>query len=474
MIGIKGYASYLPKNRLDRSAIALAQGGRLPKGFKAVANFDEDALSMGVNAASSLLGNGTNGEIDELYFISLAKLYDDKLCSAIAATSLSLPKNVQTIDLNNTERALSQSFLNLMKAVPNSINNDALVIAANKQVGPLKSTIETYSGDGACAFCITDDEDVIANFVHSEAFYDDSYTHWKSDSQKYRRQWEDRFVLQSSLEIVDKGLKQLLEKQNIELHEFDYIIFSAPSPRLQTSFYRKYRQSFPFEELVENAGLFGAANGGMMLASCLETASPNEKILLIEYGDGCQFTILQTTEAIKNYKSPSPLKAQLEHRGESLNYLEYLRWNDVVPVDEGRRPNTVKMSVPAMKRNEKQRLTLEGSKCRSCNTPFYPKQRICAKCHAKDEMTPYSFLGKKAKLVTYAVDYLASSPAPPTIIGVVDFEGGGRMMVEMTDCKPDEVAIGKEVTFSFRHLHENEGINTYYWKAILKGDVVDE
>jgi uncharacterized OB-fold protein len=68
-------------------------------------------------------------------------------------------------------------------------------------------------------------------------------------------------------------------------------------------------------------------------------------------------------------------------------------------------------------------------------------------------------------VVTYTVDRLAYSPSPPVVFAVVDFDGGGRLPVELTDVDPDAVAIGMEVEMVFRRLGTADGIHNYFWKA---------
>ena len=87
-------------------------------------------------------------------------------------------------------------------------------------------------------------------------------------------------------------------------------------------------------------------------------------------------------------------------------------------------------------------------------------------------MEPCSFLGKKAKIKTFTVDHLTYSQDPPMTFAVVDFEGGGRVIFEMTDCVPDSIDIGTEVEFTFRKLFEAGGIKNYYWKAMPKREGV--
>jgi len=73
-----------------------------------------------------------------------------------------------------------------------------------------------------------------------------------------------------------------------------------------------------------------------------------------------------------------------------------------------------------------------------------------------------------ATIATYTIDRLAFSLSPPTIVVVIDFDGGGRFLCEMTDCEPDKVAIGEEVEMTFRRLFTADGVNNYFWKARLR------
>ena len=68
-------------------------------------------------------------------------------------------------------------------------------------------------------------------------------------------------------------------------------------------------------------------------------------------------------------------------------------------------------------------------------------------------------------IVTYTVDRLAYSPSPPVVFAVVDFDGGGRLPVELTDVEEAEVAIGGRVEMTFRRLFTADGVHNYFWKA---------
>ena len=68
-------------------------------------------------------------------------------------------------------------------------------------------------------------------------------------------------------------------------------------------------------------------------------------------------------------------------------------------------------------------------------------------------------------VVTFTVDRLAYSPSPPIVFAVVDFDGGGRLPVELTDVDAGDVAIGDRVEMTFRRLSTADGIHNYFWKA---------
>jgi len=63
------------------------------------------------------------------------------------------------------------------------------------------------------------------------------------------------------------------------------------------------------------------------------------------------------------------------------------------------------------------------------------------------------------------VDRVSYSPSPPIVAAIIDFDGGGRMPVELTDVTADELRIGDRVEMTFRRLFTSDGIHNYFWKA---------
>ena len=78
----------------------------------------------------------------------------------------------------------------------------------------------------------------------------------------------------------------------------------------------------------------------------------------------------------------------------------------------------------------------------------------------------YRFYDKPATIRTFTIDGLSLSLDPPNILVVIEFEGGGKMMTYLVDCKKEEVHVGMRVRPSFRKMFEANGVQTYFWKVI--------
>ena len=85
-------------------------------------------------------------------------------------------------------------------------------------------------------------------------------------------------------------------------------------------------------------------------------------------------------------------------------------------------------------------------------------------------MDPVPLADTQGTIVTFTVDRLAYSPSPPVVFAVVDFDGGGRVPVELTDVDATRVEIGRRVEMTFRRLFAADGIVNYFWKGRLVRD----
>jgi uncharacterized OB-fold protein len=112
---------------------------------------------------------------------------------------------------------------------------------------------------------------------------------------------------------------------------------------------------------------------------------------------------------------------------------------------------------------------LVGGKCRQCGTIQYPRQHYCVNpsCNALHSQDDYCFAETQGKVMSYTADSLTYSPDPPTYFGMVQFDAGGRMMMDFTDVDPGTFDVGQKVGMMFRikDLDPNRGFRRYFWKA---------
>ena len=106
-----------------------------------------------------------------------------------------------------------------------------------------------------------------------------------------------------------------------------------------------------------------------------------------------------------------------------------------------------------------------GSTDRTTGITHLPPSRVGIAGGEVDDMEPAPMADAEGTIVTFTVDRLAYSPSPPVVFAVVDFDGGGRLPVELTDVDPAEVAIGDRIEMTFRRMFTADGLHNYFWKG---------
>jgi hydroxymethylglutaryl-CoA synthase len=126
------------------------------------------------------------------------------------------------------------------------------------------------------------------------------------------------------------------------------------------------------------------------------------------------------------------------------------------PTPPPRRPTPSRPSAPAASRSADWKFGFVGSAAEDGTVHLPPSP-------GDDHAVPMA--DAVGTIVTFTVDKLAYSLSPPVVFAVVDFDGGGRLPVELTDVDVADVAIGDRVELTFRRLFTADGIHNYFWKA---------
>lgn len=463
MVGITSYGAYIPLFRLSREAIAKA--GR---GEKAICSFDEDSMTMAVAAASDCLNGIDCKTVDGLYFASTTSPYKEKLGAATVAMAADLRRDIITADFANSLRAGTGAFKSAIDAVKAGSAKQVMVTAADCRLGTPGSAFEQNCGDGAGALLIGD-TDVAVTVEASYSVYNEMIDVWRADGDTFIRSWEDRFTLTHGyLEVVGEAVSGLMQKFNFSPGDFAKVVFYSPDARR----YAELVRSLGFDaktqlqdSLFAVMGNTGAAYPIMLLVAALEEAKAGDRILLASYGNGSDAFVLKVTEQIEEIRDRRGMKGHLASKRVTTDYKKYLIWRGILPQETVPGPVGF-LSAPAAWREREANFRLHGVKCQVCGTVQFPPQRVCTKCHSKDQFEAYRLSDKKARIFTFAMDYVTPAPELPTVTTTIDFEGGGRMECYMTDREVEQVKPGLSVEMSFRKLFVKDGVHNYFWKSI--------
>jgi uncharacterized OB-fold protein len=381
-----------------------------------------------------------------------------------------LPDECHTADYTDSLRSGAAALKAALDAVAAGSAKKVMVVAADSRQGAAKGAFEQSLGDGAAALTVGSDK-VIAEVEGSYSVFNDFTDVWRVEDDKFPRSAEGRFIDDVGyLPTIQAAAAGLMKKQKLAVKDFAKVVYYASDVRQHAALARRLKlENTQVQDPLYNAiGNTGAAAGFLMLAAALETAKPGDRILFIGYGDGADAFSLLVTDEIKKFQKKPVVAPHLAGKIE-ITYGQYATWRGLIQIEASTLPDRALISLQSRWRERKAIMALYGLKCKKCGTPQMVQigqtPRICVNCQTKDEFEPYKFAGKKAVLFTYAIDQLMPTLNPPGVNGVIDFEGGGRMICELTDCDINKMKVGMAVEMSFRKMFVNKGIINYFWKA---------
>ena len=479
MVGICSYAGYIPRYRLNRMTIFSAIGWFNPAiimnaaGDKSVANCDEDAITMAVAAGSRCLRGFNPQDLGAVYFASTTAPYKERQNANIVAGALAAEEEIRTADFAGSVKSGTAALLAALEYSAAEKGKEALACAADCRMGKVGSVQEMVFTDGGAAIMVGG-KDPIAIFKGSYSLSYDFVDHLRGANSKYDRQWEERWIRDLGYDrLIPETVQGICRKFDLEVSDFHKVIYPCYYGGARKNINRKLglTPEQVQDDLMMDVGDTGSAHPLLMLAKALENAAPGERLLVLSYGNGCDALIFEVTEAISTYHDRLRVTDSIKNQQELDSLYKYLSWRDMLPLEIGMRGEEERLTRWSLVwRSRRAILSLQGSRCLECGTQQYPPQRVCVNpdCGAVDEMEDYCFSDKKGIVFSYTADHVASSIDPPLLYGMIDFEGGGRFVFEITDCEHDSVKVGMPVKMSLRrkYLDEPRGIHGYFWKAV--------
>lgn len=160
MVGIVSYGGYVPRYRLDRKKIFKAMGWMDPstvanaRGEKAVANFDEDCITMAVAAGLASLKGVDRSKVEGVYFASTTMPYKERLNAGIVTAALGLNEKIRSADFSGGLKAGTTALLSALEGATAGSLKRTVVCASDCRLGRPASSAEMIFGDAAAAFLV--------------------------------------------------------------------------------------------------------------------------------------------------------------------------------------------------------------------------------------------------------------------------------------------------------------------------------
>lgn len=476
--------AYVPRLRLPRAAIARAMGWLEPspprvEGARSLCNWDEDALTLAIEAARGAL-QGMPAP-DALHLASTTLPFADRSNAALAAACLDLPRAVATLESGGCLRAGTGALANAAQR-----GGTTLVVASDARLAKPGSPQEMRIGHGAAALLVHAAGSgetgrgaaPIAEIVATGHVAADFVDHYRMSGERFDYCLEERWIRDEALaRLPHEAIEAALAAARVPATAVTH--FAMPGP---AAVVRRVAASAGLahaalaDPLDADCGDTGSAHPLLMLLGVLERAQAGELALLVALGQGADAILLRVAAGVDAWRARGgPLAATLARRREEPCYTRFLSHSGLLEVDFGMRAERDHRTAHSVAWRKHRIIdAFRGGRCRQCGTVQFPLTRVCVNpaCRATDTQQSHRLADSTGIVKTFTEDWQAYSPRPPYVYGNVTFAEGGNLLMELTDLDAGELAIGDRVRFVLRVKDRDplRRFQRYFWKAVRSQD----
>lgn len=341
MVGIVSYGAYIPKYRIKIADIAKVwqkQAEEIVSSLgieeKSVPAKDEDTVTLAVEAALQSIAafQGKPEDLEVVLVGSESHPYAVNPTSTIVAEFLGLKNSYLAADLEFACKAGTAAVILISGLISSNKARYGLAIGADTAQSKPHDVLEYSAASGAAAFILGGKkEEIIAEIVDFTSFSSDTPDFWRRDGVRYPSHG-GRFTGEPAyFTHVLGAAKELFKRTKTTPADFDYCVFHMPNgkfPQIAAKRLGFNEKQIKPSFIVPQIGNPYSASSLIGLANILETAKPNQTILLVSYGSGAgsDAFILKTTEKIKQKKTISEMISEKEY----IDYVEYLKRMKVI------------------------------------------------------------------------------------------------------------------------------------------------
>jgi 3-hydroxy-3-methylglutaryl CoA synthase len=378
------------------------------------------------------------------------------------AAASDLPAGCETADFAGSLRSATSAMRAGVDALSSGRLSRVLVATGEVRNGEPSAPEEEWFGDAGAAVMLGT-YGVIAEIEGLGSRSNDFLDEWRRDKDGFVQNQSSRFSTEQGYQanLVEVG-KTLLQKQGASAQEITKIILPSPDGRAHVSVAKKlgFQEDQIQDPFFQEVGACGSAAPLFLLAAAMETARPGDRFLLFGYGEGADAFLLRVTNEIQRRSLSRSLSEHLSEKRFYPSYQIYKKMRDYYTLHE----EGPELSNVLLAKEEKQNVRLYATYCLRCGTKQYPLAQVCIGCQNHDSLQEIP-LSHKGEVFTFTRDNLYVAPDSPTVMTVVDVQGGGRLYLQMTDVDPDEVTIGMDLVLTLRRRKEAPTMHHYFWKC---------
>src|SRR5579859_6415827 len=471
--GIMAWGAYIPRLRLERAVIAATHAWMAPslkglaQGRRAFCCWDEDVVTMAVEAARECLGRRDRASVCEIDLASTTAPSADLQSSAIVAVALRLQRTVRALDFGGSQRAGVAALTTALQAA----KHPTLVIGSERPHARPASVQEMQYGAGAAAFLVGT-HDVAAEIIGSASSTTLLVDHFRAAGAAYDYFWEERWIRDEGyLKIGVEAVRAALANAKVGPADVAKFIFPSPSKGVADAVARAV--GLPAASIAEpldlDGGFAGAAHSLLMLANVLDQASPGEVVVVAGFGQGSDVVVLRTTDAVTSARPAHTVKDALAAGVTVRSYAQMASFYDEIAADWGMRAERdTKTALTEQYRSSDQINGFVAGRCTACGQVQFPQLVYCVNCRAPGSaLAPVCLAEEGARVLTYTADMLTYHPSPPLYLGFAQFDLGARLLMEFVDVQPDTFEVGTRLCMRFRikERDQTRGFYRYFWKA---------
>ena len=465
--GILGFGVSIPRRELTNAATFEAWDRSAIKGARRIAGPDEDALTLGLSAAFDALNDLDPDTVDGLIFATTTSPYKEKSSAAVIAEALNINASAKVVEISASARCATQAIQIAIDFLSSGSCSNVLVVSADTRIPKPGAMDEFLFGHAGVALLLGAAESAIATITHSINLSGTHTDSWLGATGNYSENADLRFSREHYQNTMQATFEQLINDAGLQATDINKMVIWSPDPKAGMGFLKGNGfdiQSQYCDDVSFKCGLTGAAHSLLMLIGALERAGIDEKIVALNYGDGCDAMAITVNNAGSTKKLLSAIKQKI-----TISYNHYLTINDlhVDGADEYNPSSSSFVSHIMESRNTNLWRKLIAKQCNACQTVMTLPVPTCSVCGA-DRFNDFQ-LSRQGSVFAITHEHYFPSKESPLGMATVELSGGGRVTLQIADENP-ALVNDEKVELVFRRLYTRDGTPHYFWKCRTRGE----